>query len=42
MAKFQRPEHIIRDLDDIQVKGKNEPVKIYELMRPDYLETPKS
>jgi adenylate cyclase len=41
VAKFTRPEnHHIRDLDDIQVKGKNEPVKVFELMRPDYVKTP--
>lgn len=38
VANFKRPEtHIIRDLDDIQVKGKVEPVKVFELIRPDYL-----
>ena len=26
-----------RDLDDIRVKGKNEPVKVFHLMRPDFL-----
>lgn len=26
-----------RDLDDIRVKGKNEPVKVFDLMRPDFL-----
>jgi adenylate cyclase len=26
-----------RDLDDIRVKGKNEPVNVFELMRPDFL-----
>ncbi len=26
-----------RDLDDIRVKGKNEPVKVYQLMRRDFL-----
>lgn len=40
---FQRPEaHIVRDLDDIRVKGKNEPVKVFELMQPDYLPKPES
>lgn len=26
-----------RDLDDIRVKGKNEPVNVFDLMRPDFL-----
>ncbi len=29
-----------RDLDDIRVKGKNEPIKVFELMRPDLLPRP--
>ena len=29
-----------RDLDDIRVKGKNEPVKVYQLMRRDFLPRP--
>lgn len=41
VAAFKRPEkHLIRDLDDIRVKGKTEPVKVFELMREDYLKTP--
>ena len=41
VKQFKRPKnHIIRDLDDIQVKGKTEPVKVFELLRPDYLKYP--
>ncbi len=29
-----------RDLDDIRVKGKNEPVKVFHLMRPDFFPEP--
>jgi adenylate cyclase len=29
----------LRDLDDIKVKGKTEPVNVFELMRPDYLKS---
>lgn len=29
-----------RDLDDIRVKGKNEPVKVFHLMRPDFFPNP--
>jgi adenylate cyclase len=35
--KLDRKEFLYRDLDDIRVKGKNEPVKVFELMRPDML-----
>lgn len=28
---------LVRDLDDIRVKGKLEPVKVFELIRPDYI-----
>ena len=35
--QLKRPDLIVRDLDDIRVKGKLEPVKVFELMRPDYL-----
>ena len=31
-----------RDLDDIRVKGKMEPVKVFELMRPDIMSTERS
>ena len=37
--KLTVKELITRDLDDIRVKGKNEPVKVFELIRPDYLQT---
>ena len=36
-ALTRREEHFLRDLDDIRVKGKNEPIKVYDLMRPDFL-----
>jgi adenylate cyclase len=35
---MRRPKsHIFRDLDDIKVKGKNDSVRVFELMRPDAL-----
>lgn len=37
-AKITPGKFFTRDLDDIRVKGKNEPVKVFELMRPDFLE----
>lgn len=37
VAKFTKNHHLVRDLDDIRVKGKNEPIKVFELMRPDLL-----
>lgn len=38
IAELKKPEDFFfRDLDDIRVKGKNEPTRVYELMRPDYL-----
>lgn len=37
VMKLRSKEFIYRDLDDIRVKGKNEPVKVFELMRPDFL-----
>jgi adenylate cyclase len=36
-AKITRKDIFRRDLDDIRVKGKMEPVKVFELMRPDLL-----
>lgn len=38
-AKITRKDLFLRDLDDIRVKGKNEPVNVFELMRPDLLRT---
>lgn len=35
--KLTRKDLFVRDLDDIRVKGKLEPVKVFELMRPDIL-----
>ena len=37
VAGFTKSHHLYRDLDDIRVKGKNEPVKVFHLMRPDML-----
>lgn len=36
-AKLSKSNFFFRDLDDIRVKGKNEPVRVFELMRPDFL-----
>lgn len=36
-AKLTPGRFFLRDLDDIRVKGKNEPVKVFQLMRPDFL-----
>ena len=36
-AKLTQGRFFTRDLDDIRVKGKNEPVKVFELVRPDIL-----
>jgi adenylate cyclase len=36
-AKVSRKDFHLRDLDTIRVKGKLEPVRVYELMRPDSL-----
>ncbi len=35
-ARMTKAKFFTRDLDDIRVKGKNEPVKVYQLMRPDF------
>lgn len=35
-ARLSPGKFFTRDLDDIRVKGKNEPVKVYHLMRPDF------
>ncbi len=36
-AKLTPGKFLTRDLDDIRVKGKNEPVNVFDLMRPDFL-----
>ncbi len=36
-AKLTPNTHFIRNLDDIRVKGKNEPVNVFDVMRPDFL-----
>ncbi|MBF0443890.1 MAG: CHASE2 domain-containing protein, partial [Oligoflexales bacterium] len=36
-AKLTKGKFYTRDLDDIRVKGKMEPVKVFHLMRPDFL-----
>lgn len=38
-SKLTPSKFLTRELDDIRVKGKNKPVKIYELMRPDILDS---
>jgi len=38
-ACLDRNDFFFRDLDDIKVKGKNEPVKVFDLIRPDYLQS---
>ena len=38
-AKLTPGRFFTRDLDDIRVKGKNEPVKVFDVMRPDFLPT---
>lgn len=38
-AKLTRQDLFTRDLDDIRVKGKLEPVKVFELMRPDIMKS---
>lgn len=35
--KLTPGKFLVRDLDDIRVKGKNEPVNVFEIMRPDFL-----
>jgi adenylate cyclase len=35
--RLTRKDIFVRDLDDIRVKGKLEPVNVYELMRPDIM-----
>ncbi|RZA14779.1 MAG: adenylate/guanylate cyclase domain-containing protein, partial [Proteobacteria bacterium] len=35
-ARMTKDRFFARDLDDIRVKGKNEPVKVFHLMRPDF------
>ncbi|MEI8283051.1 MAG: adenylate/guanylate cyclase domain-containing protein, partial [Armatimonadota bacterium] len=37
---LKSPNFLVRDLDDIRVKGKLEPVKVFELIRPDYIPRP--
>ena len=39
-AKLTPGKFFLRNLDDIRVKGKNEPVNVFDLMRPDFLESP--
>lgn len=39
VKKLTKKSHFIRDLDDIRVKGKNEPVKVFDLIRPDLLKS---
>lgn len=34
VAGFKSKRHYIRDLDDIRVKGKNEPIKVFHLLHP--------
>ena len=38
-AKLTDDSLFVRDLDHIRVKGKKEPVNVFELMRPDLLPT---
>jgi len=38
ISRLKRPnDYFFRDLDNITVKGKNEPVKVFEIMKPDIL-----
>jgi adenylate cyclase len=37
VARLIQKHHLLRDLDDIRVKGKNEPIKVFHLIRPDLL-----
>lgn len=35
--KLTDPSLFVRDLDEIRVKGKSEPVRVYDVLRPDFL-----